>query len=152
MERLIPLVFVLFLYLIIGLSRAKKAGQRQTPPRPGTDARAPQPPAAGQKPVAEQRPAGPAPSGPSPVSELRPEHEEGTGWGSLDVETGEGEDPCHEEQLAGMASLQAAESAAANPAELPAQPLLTGNDLVRGFIIGEILRRKQAPGGYGKQS
>ena len=92
---------------------------------------------------------------PAPVSEegsfFRPtvmqptisvtEHDDSVYTGSMNAETGEGYDPCHDEQLA---PLSAAESAV--PAAEAAQPGLqlswTGSDVVRGFVMSEILPRR----------
>ena len=68
-------------------------------------------------------------------------HDDSIYRGSLNAVTGEGYDPCHDQQLS---SLTEAESRL--PAEEPAVPALqlswTGNDIVRGLVVGEILRRK----------
>ena len=63
--------------------------------------------------------------------------------GSLNAFTGEGYDPCHEEDLKG---LNRAESAApAHPAaDMHTLPFgWTGNDIVRGVVVSEILNRKK---------
>ena len=68
-------------------------------------------------------------------------HDDSIYLGSLGAVTGEGYDPCHEEQLS---SLSAAETY--QPAPQPASPGLqlswTGKDVVRGIVMSEILKRK----------
>lgn len=62
--------------------------------------------------------------------------------GSLNAETGEGYDPCHDDDLE---RLNAAEAApVAQPvSDTPALPFgWTGSDIVRGVVISEILKRK----------
>ena len=60
--------------------------------------------------------------------------------GSLNAVTGEGEDPCHEEQLQ---PLTRAEAAVPSPEAVPGLRLSwTGSDIVHGFVMGEILKRK----------
>ncbi len=59
--------------------------------------------------------------------------------GSLGVDTGEGEDPCHEEQLQPVLPFTQKEEAG----EQQISGLSwTGNDIVRGFIVSEVLNRK----------
>ena len=61
--------------------------------------------------------------------------------GSMNAVTGEGYDPCHDEQLAPRT-----EAESAMPAAEPEQPGLqlswTGSDIVRGFVMSEILKKK----------
>ena len=69
------------------------------------------------------------------------EHDDSVYQGSMNAVTGEGYDPCHDEQLA---PLTAAESTIV--AETPAEPGLqlswAGSDVVRGIVMSEILTRK----------
>lgn len=60
--------------------------------------------------------------------------------GSLDTVTLEGEDPCHEEQ---MESLKPEPEAAVQAAPASGIGLSwTGNEIVKGFVMSEILKRK----------
>ena len=63
--------------------------------------------------------------------------------GSLNAVTGEGYDPCHDEQ---MAPLSAAEHRDSVPAPVQTQPGLpfgwAGSDMVKGIVMSEILKRK----------
>ena len=63
--------------------------------------------------------------------------------GSLHAETGEGEDPCHEDQLRAMPS---AGSELAEPAPEVAGLSLswTGSEIVKGIVISEVLKRRHA--------
>ena len=70
------------------------------------------------------------------------EHDDSIYQGSMNAVTGEGYDPCHDEQLA---PLTAAESAFTAPAEtVPGLRLSwNGNEVVRGLVMSEILNRKR---------
>jgi hypothetical protein len=69
------------------------------------------------------------------------EHDDSVYQGSMSASTGEGYDPCHDEQ---MAPLNAAE--AASPETGTAVPGLqlswNGSDIVQGIVMSEILKRK----------
>ena len=59
--------------------------------------------------------------------------------GSLGVDTSEGADPCHEDQLQPILPFTQKEE----DGEQPVSGLSwTGNDIVRGFIVSEVLSRK----------
>ncbi len=62
--------------------------------------------------------------------------------GSMNAVTGEGYDPCHEEDLAGLNSVEAVQAVrpVADVHKLPFG--WTGNDVVRGIMVSEILNRK----------
>ena len=62
--------------------------------------------------------------------------------GSMNAVTGEGHDPCHEEDLSG---LNDAEAVSIHPvADVHSLPFgWTGNDIVRGIVVSEILNRKK---------
>ncbi|MBQ6234197.1 MAG: hypothetical protein IJJ80_11890 [Clostridia bacterium] len=69
------------------------------------------------------------------------EHNDSIYQGSMSADTGEGYDPCHDEQLAPLSAAQAAE-----PVTEVAGPGLqlswTGSDIVNGIVMSEILKRK----------
>ena len=62
--------------------------------------------------------------------------------GSMNAVTGEGYDPCHEEDLAGLNSAEA-ETPIQTAADTHTLPFgWTGSDMVRGILVSEILNRK----------
>ena len=136
-----PILILAVIWLLIGLPLSKlsnKAKQQQASRKaksPG--AKAPQQPE--NSTYVEPEPARPTVLQPSITFT---EHDDSVYQGSLNAVTGEGYDPCHNEQLA---PLTAAETAV--PAAETAAPGLqlswTGNDIVRGFVMSEILTRKQ---------
>ena len=69
------------------------------------------------------------------------EHDDSVYQGSMNAVTGEGYDPCHDEQLAPLTQAETAVPAAAE--EAPGLQLsFTGSEVVRGFVMSEILTRK----------
>ena len=70
-------------------------------------------------------------------------NEAGLYQGSLGAETGEGFDPCHDEQLQSLTQETHRERMPAPEGEIPGLQLsFTGDEIVRGFVMGEILRRR----------
>ena len=69
------------------------------------------------------------------------EHDDSVYQGSMNANTGEGYDPCHDEQLAPLTLAETAVPAAAE-AEPGLQLSWTGSDIVRGFVMSEILKKK----------
>ncbi len=64
--------------------------------------------------------------------------------GSLEEDSLEGMDPCHDEQMEEM-NLRQRIPAENDPSFSPGMTLSwTGNDIVRGFVYGEILNRKKS--------
>ena len=131
---IIAMVWIVFVSL---MSAAKKqAGQQQK--NRGRPA-APPPP---QEPKATVSPQ----EDPAARSVMVPtvtvsSHDDSVYMGSLNAVTGEGFDPCHEEQ---MSSLGSAEKTLPPPsAEQARLPFgWTGDDVVRGIVVSEILKRK----------
>ena len=68
--------------------------------------------------------------------------------GSLAKETGEGDDPCHEEQMAELNRLRAPSAPSVAPDGDGLNLSWSGEDIVRGFITGEILRRRDPRAGF----
>ena len=140
-----PILILAIVWLLIGLplSKLNKAAQQQQTAqsaKPGA-AKAPRQPEQAQP----QKPA-PAPEPPARETVLQPsitftEHDDSVYRGSLNAITGEGYDPCHEEQLAPLTVAETAASAvqAAEPGLLLSW---TGSDIVRGFVMSEILTRR----------
>ena len=145
-----PILILVILWLVIGLplSKLNKAAKQQQAARsakPGT-ARPKQ-----QVPAAESRQTAAAPAAPAQPERptvMQPtititEHDDSVYQGSLYAETGEGYDPCHDGQLSALSALER-EPVSAPAAETPGLQLgWTGNDIVRGFVMSEILTRKK---------
>ena len=141
------LIVLLIIWVVVGLVSKKKKPDGQNAQnvkagagKPGAKApkASPQAPQAAPQPTARPEPLR--------ASVLHPsinvtEHDDSVYQGSMFAETGEGYDPCHDEQLA---PLTAAESTIV--AETPAEPGLqlswAGSDVVRGIVMSEILTRK----------
>ena len=142
MSEFSPLLVLAVIWLLIGipLSKLSKVSkQQQTVRSPQKKQGAGQPQEA--KPAKSE-----APAAPESERVLQPtisitEHDDSIYQGSLNAVTGEGYDPCHNEQLA---PLTAAESAFSAPEEeVPGLRLgWSGNEIVRGFVMSEILKRK----------
>lgn len=136
-----PILILAVVWLLIGLplSKLSKTAKQQQAARakPGPKAPAAEKPAA----AAPEAPAQPArPKVMQPTITVT-EHDDSVYRGSLNAVTGEGYDPCHDEQLS---SLSLAETAvpAAEAAEPGLQLSWTGSEIVRGFVMSEILKRK----------
>ena len=142
------LIVLLIIWVVVGLVSKKKKPDGQNAQNVKAGAGKPGAKAPKAAPEAAKTPAPQPMSRPEPLrpSVLQPsitvtEHDDSVYQGSMFAETGEGYDPCHDEQLA---PLTAAESTIV--AETPAEPGLqlswAGNDVVRGIVMSEILTRK----------
>ena len=141
-----PILILAIVWLLIGLPLSKlsnKAKQQQQAAKKAKPAQAPK--SAAKVPQQPENSTYVVPE-PARPTVLQPtitftEHDDSVYRGSMNAITGEGYDPCHDEQLA---PLSAAESAV--PAAEAAQPGLqlswTGSDVVRGFVMSEILPRR----------
>ena len=140
-----PILVLAVVWLLIGLplsKLSKTAKQQQAARKPGAAK-----PGAQQQDQPEKPAAAPAAEKPFRPAVMQPtitltEHDDTIYQGSMNAVTGEGYDPCHDEQLA---PLSAAETAvpAAEAAAPGLQLAWTGSDVVRGFVMSEILKRKQ---------
>ena len=109
-----PLLLIFFIWLFIGLpiskmNQAKKKNQKPFPTRnapPAQEASVPEP-------VPEAPPARETRLTPTVSVTV---HDDSVYQGSMNANTGEGYDPCHEEDLAGLNSVEAA------PAVRPVSP------------------------------
>jgi hypothetical protein len=127
---LIALVIIYFIFALI-MKAAKKASsvQKKSSGKPADPAPAPEPAAIPQ------------------VREMQPtvrlfNHDDSIYRGSMNAVTGEGYDPCHEEQLS---PLTLAETVEPESVAAPGFQLhWTGDEIVRGLVISEILKRKGA--------
>ena len=133
MENAAPLLLLLFFWVFIGIpvSVAKKAAEKKKAAQPA---------------VQKTRREDPAPERLVPLASTlyEPDHDDSVFTGSLGPVTTEGYDPCHEEQLSGMEPVCQPGREPLSPAETsPGLPLgWTGNDIVRGIVMSEILNRK----------
>lgn len=142
-----PILILVILWLVIGLplSKLNKAAKQQQAAKgakPGTAKTKRQAPAAEPQKTAA---APAAPAEPARPTVMQPtitvaEHDDSVYMGSLNAITGEGYDPCHEEQLSTISYESAAPAETAVPG---LQLSWTGNEIVRGVIMSEILNRKQ---------
>ena len=149
MERLGPILILVIIWLCIGLpiSRAKKreaeaqAARKRAAFKQSAQQGTPEP-APAAAPAAKPAPA------PVPEPRLKPtvsvtRQDDSIYQGSLNAVTGEGYDPCHDEELGGLNAAKQSD-AMAPVGEEPALPFgWTGSDIVRGIVISEILNRKQ---------
>ena len=150
MDEFGPLLIVILIWVFVGLPAAvaKKAKEQKTAARLSRSVRSTPDARTGSAPVSgsaglESQPETFSESSPRlrPTVYITP-HDDSIYQGSLNAETGEGFDPCHNEDLE---RLNAAEAApAVQPvSEVPALPFgWTGSDIVRGVVISEILKRK----------
>lgn len=134
-----PIIMVAIIWLVVGIPViiAKRAAGQKTPVR-RNPAHAP----------AETRPAAQEPS-PERMAPLAPSisltgHDDSIYRGSLNAVTGEGCDPCHDEQMAELTLAETDEPVSAPAPAHSGIPLgWTNNDVVRGIVMSEILTRKK---------
>ncbi len=141
MESLGPLIVLIIVSFVISL--AGKAGQ-----------------AAKKKAAPPKRPApapdeGETPSASAAEGAVRPEeralrptievtaHDDSIYAGSLNAVTGEGFDPCHEEQMAPLSLAESVPAETEAPAPSPILPAWSGSEIARGFVMAEILTRRE---------
>ena len=138
----ILILAVLWLLILLPLSKLSQAKKQQAAAK-NANSKARQ---------AEAQNAPAAPAGPDPAAEpaeprvLQPSitftaHDDSVYQGSMNAITGEGFDPCHDEQLAPLTQAETAVPAAAEGTP-GLQLSFTGNEVVRGFVMSEILTRK----------
>ena len=152
MEEFGALFFVIILYFCVALPLrlARKTGGEKKknaakPRRPGFPAEAfSQEKNPGEPIPAEQQISGMEEIGPAAQDSVRTERipfggNEDLYRGSLNAVTGEGEDPCHEEQ---MESMHTSPAPAAEKSESGLRLSWTGSEIVRGFVMSEVLKRK----------
>ncbi len=138
-----PILVLGLLWLLIGLplSRLNKAAKSQQASKARRSASA----KPGENPAKQPENAAPAPEYNRPTV-MQPtitltEHDDSVYQGSLNAYTGEGFDPCHDEQLESLTLAETAAPAAEAP-EPGLQLSWTGNEIVRGFVMSQILERK----------
>ena len=144
MESFGPLFALILIWVLVGLplsklsQAAKKNASAKGRPTPN---KTPPPPEV----IQVSRTA----EGESPRHEpLRPTvtvtgHDDSVYQGSLNAETGEGFDPCHDEQMEPLTELRAE---APSPGEAEPAPGLRlsfgGDEVIRGLVMSEILKRR----------
>ncbi len=125
----IALIWLVFSGIFSSLRKASEKQKQSKQPTAGPK----------QAPAGEKK-AEPVPP-PSPVRPAPPIRENYIG--SLNVDSMEGIDPCHQEQMKELDTPETDEI----PGSAPARPGLTlswsADDVVRGFVYGEILNRKR---------
>ena len=141
-----PILILAIVWLLIGLPLSKLSKAKQQQQQAAKKAR----PAQAAKPAekAPQQPGSSTYAVPEPArpTVLQPtitftEHDDSVYQGSMNAITGEGYDPCHDEQLAPLTAAESAVPAA--DATVPGLQLSwTGNEIVRGFVMSEILPRR----------
>ena len=147
MDEFGPILILILIWIFIGLpaSIAKKAKEQKTASKLSAGSRS-------RKNAENETAPAPVPEKQAegfrePIRRMQPTisvtpRDDSVYQGSLNAETGEGYDPCHDDDLE---RLNAAEAApAAQPvSDTPALPFgWTGSDIVRGVVISEILKRK----------
>lgn len=142
-----PILILAVFWLLIGLplsrlSKAAKQRQNARNSKPGAaknETKAPQ----GQPQAAPAAYTSPEPVRPAVLQPTISftEHDDSIYQGSMNAVTGEGYDPCHDEQLAPL-SLAETEMPSVEAAEPGLQLSWTGNEIVRGFVMSEILTRR----------
>ena len=146
-----PILILVILWLLISLplSKIKKAGQGQQAARTASAPKARQPerqPAKAAAPAVQSSGTSSGEGSSFRQAVLQPtitftEHDDSVYAGSMNAVTGEGYDPCHDEQLAPLTLAETAVPAA-ETAEGGLQLSWTGNEIVRGIVMSEILKRK----------
>ena len=147
MDEFAPILILILLWVFVGIPSAmvKKVREQKTASKLSAGTRSG--PGAGKG------------SGPVPVQEIQAEgsrepvrrmqptisvtpRDDSVYQGSLNAVTGEGFDPCHDQDLERLNAVEAAPPV--QPvSDAPALPFgWTGSDIVRGVVISEILKRK----------
>ena len=150
MDEFGPLLIVILIWVFVGLpaAMAKKVKEQKTAEKLSRGAR-PRPDirTGGKSVPVSAEPVTQPEAFSEPTPRLRPTvsvtpHDDSVYQGSLNAETGEGFDPCHDEDLERLNAVEAA-PAVQPVSDVPALPFgWTGSDIVRGVVISEILKRK----------
>jgi len=145
MEAFGPLFFLIMIYFVISsvgkASRAAKQNAARRRPSPTQNPAPPAPEAGGDAPgPAETRTV----TEPAAYAAPRPNIRDDSVYaGSMNAETGEGFDPCHDEQLAPLTEAEAEVPEPEPAAPSPILPRWTGGEIARGFVMAEILTKKE---------
>lgn len=149
-----PILILAIVWLLIGLPLSKLNKAKQQQQQQAAKTAKPGPAAKPAEKAPQQRqPKQPKPENSTYVAHepVRPtvlqpsitftEHDDSVYQGSMNATTGEGYDPCHDEQLVPLSAAEAAVPAA-ETAEPGLQLSWTGSEVVRGFVMSEILTRR----------
>ena len=150
MDEFGPLLIVILIWVFVGLpaAMAKKVKEQKTAEKLSRGAR-PRPDirTGGKSVPVSAEPVTQPEAFSEPAPRLQPTvyvtpRDDSIYQGSLNAETGEGFDPCHDEDLERLNAVEAA-PAVQPVSDVPALPFgWTGSDIVRGVVISEILKRK----------
>ena len=150
MDEFGPLLIVILIWVFVGLpaAMAKKVKEQKTAEKLSRGAR-PRPDirTGGKSVPVSAEPVTQPDAFSEPAPRLQPTvyvtpRDDSVYQGSLNAETGEGFDPCHDEDLERLNAVEAA-PAVQPVSDVPALPFgWTGSDIVRGVVISEILKRK----------
>lgn len=150
MDEFGPLLIVILIWVFVGLpaAMAKKVKEQKTAEKLSRGAR-PRPDirTGGKSVPVSAEPVTQLEAFSEPTPRLQPTvyvtpRDDSIYQGSLNAETGEGFDPCHDEDLERLNAVEAA-PAVQPVSDVPALPFgWTGSDIVRGVVISEILKRK----------
>ena len=150
MDEFGPLLIVILIWVFVGLpaAMAKKVKEQKTAEKLSRGAR-PRPDirTGGKSVPVSAEPVTQPEAFSEPAPRLQPTvyvtpRDDSVYQGSLNAETGEGFDPCHDEDLERLNAVEAA-PAVQPVSDVPALPFgWTGSDIVRGVVISEILKRK----------
>ena len=150
MDEFGPLLIVILIWVFVGLpaAMAKKVKEQKTAEKLSRGAR-PRPDirTGGKSVPVSAEPVTQPDTFSEPAPRLQPTvyvtpRDDSVYQGSLNAETGEGFDPCHDEDLERLNAVEAA-PAVQPVSDVPALPFgWTGSDIVRGVVISEILKRK----------
>lgn len=139
-SQILPIFMILFIWCVVALSiaAARKASvsSKKQAARPNPPEKNPAPKAAPAQETERLVRITPTvfPSG----------HDDSIYQGSMNAVTGEGYDPCHEEQLQSLTDTERPAESQPTPHTAGGIPLRwTGNDVVRGIVMSEILNRKR---------
>jgi len=143
MVEFAPILMLLFFWIVVGLpiAAAKKAAeQKKKASRPAVQ-NAPE--QEGQTSARVQRTAEPERLTTMTPSISLTGHDDSLYQGSMNAFTGEGYDPCHEEQMLPLTLAEEFNDAPGTQQAHAGLPLgWTDNDIVRGIVMSEILNRK----------
>ena len=150
MDEFGPLLIVILIWVFVGLpaAMAKKVKEQKTAEKLSRGAR-PRPDirTGGKSVPVSAEPVTQPEAFSEPAPRLQPTvyvtpRDDSVYQGSLNAETGEGFDPCHDEDLERLNAVEAA-PAVQPVSDVPALPFgWTGSDIVRGVVMSEILKRK----------